>query len=381
MALTITSQPVFLSPVYADHTYTIHDSGRANNADLYYELDIIVGSVTRTLRQLPDINKQASINIAKILQGFIESELFIHDFENLFYPQSFGCVNYHCVARSVSGGTTLEDRSLDKWVFNGTIQYDKYWTVTDYFTTVGEKSKWLNDWKGVKRIHPDDEIYLQTFVGQYDTVLGLTWQPTFAGISVTLKYKNGSTATHTFSYTQTSQATILSINVGLKSLKYFYPSLDITNVDYYEVKEINNYIDPVRIYVSDPDERYDRYFRIAFLGPLGTTEMFNFDLDNRNSLNVSKTEFRNANLSRIYNVNVEDTYKVTSDYITEDEAQDLKYLWLSPVVMVYETGDYITDKPIIVEDKSVSVLKRRNQKLINYEMNFRYAYKYVNYRQ
>lgn len=385
MAVTITYQPMYMAPSYSDHTYEMYDEARKDNADLYYELDIVVGSVTRTLKQLPDINKKARINIAKILQGFIESKLFIHEYTTMFATVTDGMLPYYCVARSWSGGSSTEERSANHWVFNGTLQQNVSWDVTRYWWSNGLPAYWLNEWQGIKRIHADDDIFLQTVVGDYEIIEGgEVFQPLFAGISVELVYKNGTNFIWNFDYTQPATASVLSINVGLRALKYFYPSLPTENVDYYEVVDYYNLnARRMRIYVTDVDTRYDRYFRIAYLGQLGTTEMFNFDLDNRNILSVEKTEFLNSNLRKVYNPNVTDSYRVTSDFITEDEAADLKYLWTSPVAAVYDYNNFelLNETPIVIQDSGVDVLKRRNQKLINYVMNFKYAYEYINYRQ
>ena len=374
MAIAITSSPNLVEKIYSDIIFDIYDSARASNSDLYYQIDIIVGSETRTLKQLPDINKHAAVNISKILQGFMESALYVHS--AMFSHNTGGILSYHIVAKSVSGGVESSITDTTKHVINGTEQYGENFNYLLYVPlNISNNRLWLNGWTSTKKIHPNDSIYLQTIIGDLNGVyIGV-----ISGITAKLYYKNGTTLTRTITYTPSSTAGILSINVGPTALTAADPLLVFTDVYKYEITESAGRIpSPAVIYINEVDTRYDKYFRIAFIGPAGTTELFNFDLNNQNSINITRSTYEVNSVTKTYNTLAEDSYEVLSDYMTESQSIDLKYLWTSPVVA--ELVGY-TLKPLVMNTNKVDILKRRNGKLLNYTASFKYANRYVTYRQ
>ena len=374
MAIAITSSPNLVEKLYSDIVFDIYDSARASNSDLYYQVDIVVGSETRTIKQLPDINKRAVVNISKILQGFMESTLYVHS--SMFSHNANGILSYYVTVKSVSGGVESSITDTTKYVINGTEQYGENFNYLLYTPlSISNNRMWLNNWTSTKKIHIGDSIYLQTIIGALNGV----YTGVISGITAKLYYNNGTTLTRTISYTSSSTPGVLSINVGPTALTAADPLLVFTDVYKYEITESAGRIPtPAVIYINEVDTRYDKYFRIAFIGPAGTTELFNFDLNNQNSINVSRSTYEVNNVTKIYNTTAEDMYEVLSDYMNEKQSLDLKYLWSSPATA--ELVGY-TLKPIVLQNTKVDVLKRRNGKLLNYSISFKYANRYITYRQ
>ena len=134
--------------------------------------------------------------------------------------------------------------------------------------------------------------------------------------------------------------------------------------------------------------KYDVY-RLMFRNRLGGFDYFNFTKRNDTSYTIDKSVYERQ-LGRysqtdygytvgdrgkiVNNVNITEKVTAYSDWITEEEAAWLYELFASPEVYII-SGDSDTDMiPIIITSNEYVVGKKANQKLINYKIDFEYAY-------
>jgi hypothetical protein len=133
---------------------------------------------------------------------------------------------------------------------------------------------------------------------------------------------------------------------------------------------------PITFDFQPRDCRFDRKYRIAYVNSLGGTDFFNFTLANLNNIRITKTIFRNTSGLNVYGTEVQDRYSLTSDWVSEITSLDLKDLWYSPraAVMNEASTGY---KGIVYDVGNQDILRKRNQRLINYELNFTYSSDYT----
>jgi hypothetical protein len=117
--------------------------------------------------------------------------------------------------------------------------------------------------------------------------------------------------------------------------------------------------------------------RFMFLNALGQFDYFTATLLSRENINISKTSYQKT---LPYNYQVGDrgktvlsvagqqSYIVTSNWITEDTCTWLMELFLSQEVYVLNNDGSLM--PIIIDNTSVEPKKRVNDKLLNYTFNY-----------
>lgn len=122
---------------------------------------------------------------------------------------------------------------------------------------------------------------------------------------------------------------------------------------------------------------------IFFLNKEGTEQVLTFFKTNVETLNVTSEEFQanrgQANLGNHqyvkYNTQGRTKFKVNSGFVSEYLNQTFKELLLSQRVWKYEGGIFT---PLNVSSKSIEYKTRQKDRLINYEIDFEYAFNAIN---
>jgi hypothetical protein len=121
---------------------------------------------------------------------------------------------------------------------------------------------------------------------------------------------------------------------------------------------------------------------ILFKNKYGAFETVSMFKKSTSSISTSKEDFVNQFVTNINydttrhqfkNINFEATEKITlnSGYISEDENETYKQLLLSDQVWFYNGGDLI---PVNLDTNDLTFKNRVNDKLVNYSIDFKYAY-------
>ena len=125
--------------------------------------------------------------------------------------------------------------------------------------------------------------------------------------------------------------------------------------------------------------------QVVFKNRFGAYEVMTLFKKSANTLNVTKSEFRNQYLNNgVYdvtqhqikdiNIQAKETISVNSGYISESENVLYKQMLTSDEVYFYEDGNLV---PIRANKNSIELKTRINDGLVNYEMSFEYAYNYI----
>jgi len=122
---------------------------------------------------------------------------------------------------------------------------------------------------------------------------------------------------------------------------------------------------------------------IFFQNREGAEQVLTFFKTNTESLSVTSEEFQanrgQANLGNHqyikYNTQGRTKLKVNSGFVSEDLNQTFTELLLSQRVWKYENSIFV---PVNVSSKSIEYKTRQKDRLINYEIEFEYAFNAIN---
>lgn len=153
---------------------------------------------------------------------------------------------------------------------------------------------------------------------------------------------------------------------------------DAINEDFIEVTYNG---ETITLLITD-ECRYTTY-DINFVNKEGAQQvftMFKKRTDNISITNEKYESFRGQPLQGnhqfiTYNTQAKKDFKLNSGFISEDLNDTITQIMLSDRLWIRE-NDILT--PIILKGKSLSYKTRQNERLINYELSFEYAFNEVN---
>lgn len=102
----------------------------------------------------------------------------------------------------------------------------------------------------------------------------------------------------------------------------------------------------------------------------GAIETMTFFKAKSEKINIDKKSFKNE-LDTQYNVNAKTKFDINSGFISEDKNINVKQLLLAEKTWIIEDGFAY---PIIIDTKNLEYKTRVNDKLINYKIDYSYAF-------
>lgn len=180
-------------------------------------------------------------------------------------------------------------------------------------------------------------------------------------------------------------------NLNNSSLSFgSQPVLTTSNKRYSAYTENSSSGITSEVLVFDLYEKCTPYtqYQLAFMDRLGSFMSFNFDLASTQTINIERKEYKQLTGSynpstnswgynsydrgrTIMNVGETTQYSLTSNWVTESEAEYLKELFTSPEAYhIDSNGIWI---PIVIKDSSYTVKQRVKDKIFNITLQFEYA--------
>jgi hypothetical protein len=162
-----------------------------------------------------------------------------------------------------------------------------------------------------------------------------------------------------------------------------YVIIDVANViandSYVTISDDTNTF----IFEIEDECRYEPT-QIIFKNRYGVFEGLSLFKKKTDSISVSKSTFTNAYLeSGVYdvtkhqikdiNITATETLKLNTGFIKEAENESYKQMLVSDQIFIYDSALI----PVTAESKSLDFKTRINDGLINYEINLKYAYNYI----
>jgi len=162
-------------------------------------------------------------------------------------------------------------------------------------------------------------------------------------------------------------------------VKYVWVDLSLATTDEF-VEIVYNGV-TTTLYIQD-ECRYDP-IDIFFANKSGAQQVLTFFKAKTENLSITSEEFESdrnqpsaGNHQFVkYNVQGRTKFKVNSGFVDEDMNETFRQLLLSENVWHYDGTDFI---PLNVASKSIEYKTRQNDRLINYEIEFDFAYNEIN---
>lgn len=395
MAITLTQDrsDAGIKGVYSPNWVSI-----SNTSDTtYFELDVIYNSITKTVRLYPDINISVKVDI---------NTLMIDNFQSDALTPNTELLQYEIEGRSYFEQyppTSFSGVDASNWVINGTKNNYDYYLMNDTdastLNALGFAPKFLNDAPIMSLAY--NENLLPSSNADNDLTLSFINKTFLRGnatsgsesriydMTVTT-YDHNNNLVDTLTETLTLPPPNKIINLGIKpsTINSLFGVDIITNDTNYYTIQCDDLTEIVRVNIKEPNLLNDKYFRLSWINKNGVTNSFNFDYNYQKSLKVSKQTYKtigtdDAEQNAYFNTEVDESFVVSSGYISEDEAVILEDLWTSPdvicTVFYNKNIDYnkalvedslLVDKKIILDLKTVTIQRRRIDKLINYSVKF-----------
>jgi hypothetical protein len=159
-------------------------------------------------------------------------------------------------------------------------------------------------------------------------------------------------------------------------IKYLWVDLSQTTTDHYVEITYNGIVKTLLI----TDECRYTPIDIVFQNKEGASQIFTMFKVRKDTISVTSDSFEGgAPLGKhqfnTFNVQSRSKFTINSGFVTEDKNEAVKQLLLSEKVWVLEGGQAI---PISVSSKSQEFKTRQNDRLINYSLEFEYAFNDIN---
>lgn len=363
MAITIINQPKSLTPIYDDIIIKYDNIGASDDA--YYKIEVLINNeYIRTFSVLPDPDGKTELNLNKILYQFIDTSIFENNSNNKEIITDY-LLYFSLTGTSFDGETESSISSGPYYAFNGVSQPNNYFNINDFLVgpTNSPVGKVLNTNSENMVTKLTESLFLQTFNST---------DSNYTDITVIAHYKDGSSDSAVYSTPTSSTFSIMSLDISPLTIQSNTTLIMDDTLDYYIVGDSNSFQD-VTVRILEDDPRFLRQFRLAYVDSLGATDYINFKIGYEESLKIDKSTFINNNKIQVYNNTVENEITVISEYLTNEESNQLKDLWVSPLVMDVSNSNNVE---IILNVSSVIIKTKMNTKLISYEIPFKYAENY-----
>ena len=136
-------------------------------------------------------------------------------------------------------------------------------------------------------------------------------------------------------------------------------------------------------YFKPKDECKYTPVRVDFVNKFGAWQTEWFFKASNESINIENTEYNLMQSAypsystlegqrKVFNSNGKQTIRVNSDWVNDDYAETIKQLMLSERIIIDKT------KPAKINTKSTELFKSIYTKMINYQLEFEYAYDIIN---
>jgi hypothetical protein len=273
--------------------------------------------------------------------------------------------------------------STGKYTWNGTRQYLQGDTnFTGQFILASASTDFLTDWPS--------STYKPVQLDDYETV-SMILQGATNSILYVDTYNSSNTLLNTYGFTISNSNNYRRVDFGIGPKNLSNSGVSFTDVDNYRfyTKYAGVTSSVFRYYKIDTQCSNYEKVRVTFLNRAGGFDYFNFTLDSKRSVSVSRTEYEQV---LAYNYSVGDRGKtilsqtaepkmtITSNWITEKESMWLEQLITSPEVFVLGNSSVLNTAatgyklPIIVTDNSYEVKTYLRNQVFNLQLNFKYAY-------
>lgn len=297
--------------------------------------------------------------------------------------------------------------SSSLWAFNGCRQYDEVALTFSQYTLVDSKSKFLTKFNGVKGL----------FVSDYQTISYIAATAGPKPTHAIYKFYNAGIITATVSLTfsvanylrvdvPTSFASTLGAGNGALNTAHSNAALIGPNAQFsIQMGTWSSFPTGSPTYLSQAftysynktgDKAFCSYsnreypiIQVSFLNKLGAFEYMTFNLVNKTTVKVARKNYKKVlaydyvvgnRSTTSFDMNVTEELSLQSDYLSDEEALQVRDLVTSPEVYIISQFDPITNigntvsYPIIVTNDSYTVQNTLNDVMFSFRLTAEKAY-------
>ena len=359
ISLAFVSTPELIVPVYNDVIYVITSDMDVADKESRFEITVTVNGVDRFFSVSPESGGGLTINISKILQQFITSELVPRS--GLFgvnTDQMLSYVFFIKAMNSTNSGTQTTD--LTRYFFNGATQDFEAFDFNDYLMNTTKTGLLLNGYVAPIKTRLTDDLSIQLL--QLDIYY-------ITNITVNIYYKNGDILTSTVNLAMINTGVFALIISPLSIASLTGETIDST-VEKYTIEGAAGEFEAVTVQLVEQDVRFNNVVRLAYINHLGATNYIGFNLGFSENLGIKKETYQNNNSEKVFDSEVRQSMSLISDYMTEEESIFMQDLWVSPLI---EDQD---GRNVILDVKKITIKRKRNDGLISYTIPFTYSKTY-----
>ncbi len=390
MSITIIQSPKEYTPAY-NPIYWVVDSDNKSEDGFQYVFDVYIRGVQVSRHRIPPrVNLGvAKFDCAKIVEAYVTHDISYSTVAFERNTNSWADVVVHFGEEYIVAGvvtTYIDIETSDKvYAINASLTTIEYagWNDSIFLLSGGSKRFLTSQPQGVKVLSYDS--YWLHFIAPVPEDI----------LKVIIRMRNGNTvvSSHSYSPTDLSNAVdgdmFLRIGCGTKQITDLFGAGVYAGCDSYSVFVAGAADAPLseeRFFLLDsPNCKYEN-IRLQFLNKMGGFDAFNFKLISKQESDIVKKNYgvvtgafnsdnefiysANDRSSQTMSITITDTYKVNSDWISEDESAWLKELVTSPIVFQEKAGQLI---PVRINETKYNTQKVVNEKLFNLSISFDYG--------
>jgi len=399
--MTITQTPQKFSPAYNELVYVV-ESTNESQPNYKYICDIYAADgATRLARikRIPQPDGYGLFDLHRILENYVSFDIdastigFASNGKSYYgYVVKFG----EEYGSDPSGPTQYLSLVTDtkRYIVNAVFDFPDFigYNQTDWLIAVSTQKKFLTNAPLSQSVRPGTNSWLY-FMTDTNIVSKLV-----------LKTYNSS-GTLLSSYSLSNPDTDMS-NDGNRFLRVpagpanagtaFSTTLDGT-IDSYTLHledSSSNVISEIFTYKINTEITKYTWYRLHFLNKMGGFDSFDFRYLSRSKINVTRSNYKKYTGTESggawsyvsdergysqYDTLIQDTITVNSDWITDAQAGWLDELFTSPAVYLERSDRSLL--AINIDTNSFEIQKKANDKVINIQLDFSYAYDRYRQRQ
>jgi len=389
--ITINQQPTYPNVTKTNLLYGV-SSDSPGQFQFQYVMDIVSGSTRLTrIKQYPNPNGAAIFDAARILDDYLEyrTDIFTTGSAQNYGSglQTFSVRFGEEYGTSTTSPTTVYDGNgsagdpavsgSDAVVWGGTIDINN--GVGYNFSDVYSDNIFLSSYPNTQTSNPSKD-YKKVSRNDYGLI---AYKGSYVTGSLSVDFYNS------------SNSNIGSLNLnGIQDANGTYLPAGLKNFDGLVSSSI---LDTTDYYVINIDTEKDYYFKVVedcywgrvnfmFINKFGVWDFYGVNLPKRRTTNITRQEITKPfvdyssttsqyNILRrggdYYNIQLEDRYQISSDFLTEEQASWLSEMIESPSVYIQEGNKFV---PILITNSSyVHNTNIKAQKVFTYLFEYQYS--------
>lgn len=405
MSITIEQEPQAYSPAYNEKMYLVSsDNTGEDNFRFIFDVYQSNGSTLIARVKLParPSDGKGLFDAKRIIENYLSYNLPEAGENAGFYqnPQSF----YKYTVKVgeeydelVDGVPTLTPHPAlqtisGKYVWNAALDWLEFasFQCEDFILSSGGDGQLLTNAPATRKIETNQNAWIHMATATSGTLKKAEFKKYYANGSVDTLPIAGTL----YNLTTSEANRFLRLACGTANIEELSAGWIDTGVMYYTVQVLDSSDEPVSSLVRYDITENCRFetVRLHWLNKLGGFDSFNFSMKSRESLSVVRQQYRQryGNTSGawgynpfergevVFDMHAKQSFKISSDWISEAESAWLEELVTSPEV--YVELDANTLVAVVLKTTAYEKKKKQNDRLFNLSLEYEYSFEKIRQR-